>query len=225
MLFRSCFTHLSPLLVFGKPFAWWESRKLAYSPVTLAVVFRVGLFSFLSAKLGPVWPKPAPDRAGTGPFPTWGGNRLYGASWGQTGWLGWFCGNCFGAVVFRFQCRKERKGRKIPLEGGRDWCHLPGLSKGCKEAMRTSVLFSLHTICRLFYCPKHKMSNRPLYGTCPLALFLWAPNGNAGRSRKGRNRSQVFSVTCVTGGKGSSVFCEGGPYPFRKFKTARPQRV
>ena len=119
---------------------FWEtirlvgSRKLAYSPVTLAVVFRVGLFSFLSAKLGPVWPKPAPDRAGTGPFPTWGGNRLYGASWGQTGWLGWFCGNCFGAVVFRFQCRKERKGRKIPLGGsGRNFRHLLGNPQGRKR--------------------------------------------------------------------------------------------
>ena len=161
---------------------FWEtirlvgSRKLAYSPVTLAVVFRVGLFSFLSAKLGPVWPKPAPDRAGTGPFPTWGGNRLYGASWGQTGWLGWFCGNCFGAVVFRFQCRKERKGRKIPLEGGRDWCHLPGLFQGCKEAMRTSVLFSSHTICRRFYGSNHKMSKCTLSQFAPLhPLFFSQP--------------------------------------------------
>ena len=106
---------------------------------------------------------------------------------------------------------RNARDAKIPLEGRvENLRHLPGLFQGCKEAMRTSVLFSLHTICRLFYCPKHKMSNRPLYGTCPLALFLWAPNGNAGRSRKGRNRSQVFSVTCVTGGKGSSVFCEGG---------------
>ena len=68
--------------------------------------------------------------------------------------LGRFCGTagCGG------QCRKERKGRKIPLEGGRDWCHLPGLSKGCKEAMHTSVLFCLHTICRWFCFLKHKMS-------------------------------------------------------------------
>ena len=33
------------------------SQKLAYSPSTLAVVFRAGLFSFFSAKLGSVWPK------------------------------------------------------------------------------------------------------------------------------------------------------------------------
>ena len=146
---------------------------------------------------------------GAGRSPTWGGNRAHGAFWGRTGALGGFVGRL--AVGGFLQCWKERKGRKIPLEGrGRDLRHLPGLFQGCKEAMRTSVLFSLHTICRLFYCPKHKMSNRPLYGTCPLVLFLWAPNRNGGRSRKGRNRSQVFSVTCVTGGKGSSVFCEGG---------------
>ena len=184
------------------------SLTLAYAPSALATAFRAGSFSFLSAKLGPVWPKPAPDQAEAGRSPIWGGNRAHRASWGRTGALGGFVGRL--AVGGFLQCWKERKGRKIPLEGrGRDLRHLPGLFQGCKEAMRTSVLFSLHTICRLFYCPKHKMSNRPLYGTCPLALFLWAPNGNAGRSRKGRNRSQVFSVTCVTGGKGSSVFCEG----------------
>ena len=99
------FTPLTTGWFLEKPLAWWESRKLAYSPVTLAVVFRVGLFSFLSAKLGPVWPKPAPDRAGTGPFPTWGVNSPHrpsrnkpwlvlpqGVSWGQTGALGGFVG-------------------------------------------------------------------------------------------------------------------------------------
>ena len=112
-----------------------------------------------STKLAPVGPKPAPVQAEAGRSPAWGGNRPKQASWGQTGWLGWFCGNCFGAVVFRFQCRKERKGRLIPLEGsGRDLRHLPGLSKGCKEAMHTSVLFCLHTICRWFCFLKHKMS-------------------------------------------------------------------
>lgn len=96
----ACFTHLSPLLVFGKPFAWWESRKLAYSPVTLAVVFRVGLFSFLSAKLGPVWPKPAPDRAGAGRSPTRGGNRHTGPPGGQTGGLGGSVGTALGRLCF-----------------------------------------------------------------------------------------------------------------------------
>ena len=165
---------------------FWEtirlvgSLKLAYSPSALAAAFRAGPFSFLSAKLGPVWPKPAPDRAGTGPFPTWGGNRLYGASWGQTGWLGWFCGNCFGAVVFRFQCRKERKGRKIPLGGsGRDLRHLRGIFQGCKEAMCKGVLFSFYTICRRFHFSEHKMSKcaprpfaplHPLFFSQPIPL-------------------------------------------------------
>ncbi len=58
------------------------SQKLAYSPSALAVVFRAGLFSFFSAKLAPVGPKPAPDRAGTGPFPTWGGNSPHRPSRG-----------------------------------------------------------------------------------------------------------------------------------------------
>ena len=152
------------------------SQKLAYSPSALAVVFRAGLFSFFSAKLGPVWPKPAPDRAGAGrspPFPHLGrklGTRgLLGPNLG----LGRFCGpaGCGG------QCRKERKGRKIPLEGrGRNLRHLPGLSKGCKEAMRTSVLFSLHTICSRFCYPKHKMSKCAPYPFAPLhPLFFSQP--------------------------------------------------
>jgi len=57
-----------------------EGQKLAHPPSTLSAVFRVGLISFFSAKLGPVWPKPAPDRAGTGRSPTWGENWAHGAS-------------------------------------------------------------------------------------------------------------------------------------------------
>ena len=85
---------------------FWEtirlvgSRKLAYSPVALAVVFRVGLFSFLSAKLGPVWPKPAPDRAGAGRSPTRGGNRHTGPPGGQTGGLGGSVGTALGRLCF-----------------------------------------------------------------------------------------------------------------------------
>ena len=90
-------------------------QKLAQPPSTLAAAFRGGLFSFFSAKLGPVWPKPASDRAKAGRFPTQGGNGLHGASWGQTGGLGGFVGTRFGMVVFSCQCREERKGRLIPL--------------------------------------------------------------------------------------------------------------
>lgn len=141
------------------------SLTLAYSPSALATAFRVGLISFFSAKLGPVWPKSAPGRAGAAPFPHLGrklGTRgLLGPNLG----LGRFCGTagCGG------QCREERKGRRIPLEGsGQDLRHLPGLSKGCKEAMRTSVLFSSHTICRRFYGSNHKMSKCTLSQFAPL---------------------------------------------------------
>lgn len=158
-------------------------QKLAYSPFVLAVVFRDGLFSFFSAKLGPVWPKPAPDRAGAGRFPTWGVNSPHRPSRGgetlgyfvpegfsrnkpwlvlpQRGLLGadrglgWFC----GTVGCGNQCRKERKGRLIPLEGsGRDLRHLRGIFQGCKEAMCKGVLFSFYTICRRFHFSEHKMS-------------------------------------------------------------------
>ena len=128
-----------------------------------------------SAKLAPVGPKPAPDRADAGRFPTWGGNRPLGASWGQNGGLGWFCGAA--DCGWFSQCRKERKGRKIPLEGrGRNLRHLPGLFQGCKEAMRTSVLFSSHTICRRFYGSNHKMSKCTLSQFAPLhPLFFSQP--------------------------------------------------
>ena len=133
------------------------SLTLAYAPSALATAFRAGSFSFLSAKLGPVWPKPAPDLVRTDRFPTWGGNRPHGASWGQNGGLGWFCRT---TVVGGFpKCRKERKGRTIPLEGsGRDLRHLRGIFQGCKEAMCKGVLFSFYTICRRFHFSEHKMS-------------------------------------------------------------------
>ena len=68
-------------------------------------------------------------------------------------------GTSFGMVVFLCQCRKERKGRIIPLEGvGHGLRHLPGLFQGCKEAMHKGVLFRFHTLCRWFCFLKHKMS-------------------------------------------------------------------
>ena len=78
----ACFSHLSPLLVFGETICLMGSLTLAYSPSALATAFRAGSFSFLSAKLGPVWPKPAPDRAGAGRSPTRGRTRPKRASWG-----------------------------------------------------------------------------------------------------------------------------------------------
>ena len=149
------------------------SQKLAYSPSALAAAFRAGRLSFLSAKLAPVGPKPPPDRAGTGRSPHLGrklGTRgLLGPNLG----LGRFC----GTAGFGGQCRKERKGRKIPLEGrGRNLRHLPGLFQGCKEAMRTSVLFSSHTICRRFYGSNRKMSKCTLSQFAPLhPLFFSQP--------------------------------------------------
>ncbi len=110
-----------------------------------------------------------------GSFPTWGGNRAHGAFWGRTGALGGFVGRL--AVGGFLQCRKERKGRKNPLEGrGRNLRHLPGLFQGCKEAMRTSVPFSSHTICRRFYGSNHKMSKCTLSQFAPLhPLFFSQP--------------------------------------------------
>ena len=124
--------------------------------------------------------------------PLWGPNRpltgrgrvvpLPGVETGHTGPPGGGQGALRGFVGrpgCGGQCRKEHKERKIPLEGGRDWCHLPGLSKGCKEAMRTSVLFCLHTICRWFCFLKHKMSKcaprlfaplHPLFFSQPIPL-------------------------------------------------------
>lgn len=169
------FSHLSPLLVFEETVRLVGSQKLAYSPSALVAAFRAGLFSFLSAKLAPVGPKPAPDRAEVGRSPTWGGNRPHGAYWGQPGGLRGFAGRL--AVGGPPQCREERKGRRIPLEGrGRNLRHLPGLFQGCKEAMRTSVLFSSHTICRRFYGSNHKMSKCTLSQFAPLhPLFFSQP--------------------------------------------------
>ena len=132
----ACFSHLSPLLVFGETTRLAGSQTPTYSLSTLWAVFQVGPFSFLSAKLGSVWPKPAPDRAGTGPFPTWGVNSPHrpsrggetlgyfvpegfsrnkpwlvlpqGASWGRIWALGGFVGTGLGTVVFPCQCCKER---------------------------------------------------------------------------------------------------------------------
>ena len=84
-----------------------------------------------------------------------GTRGLLGANLG----LEWFCGNWLWDGCLRFQCRKERKGRLIPLEGsGRDLRHLRGIFQGCKEAMCKGVLFSFYTICRRFHFSEHKMS-------------------------------------------------------------------
>ena len=75
-----------------------EGQKLAYSPVALAVVFRVGLISFFSAKLGPVWPKSASDRAKAGRSPPGVELGHTGPTGAQTGGLGGFVGRrtfCF----------------------------------------------------------------------------------------------------------------------------------
>ena len=131
-------------LVFGETARLVGGQKLVHPPSTLSAVFRVGLISFFSAKLGPVWPKPASDRAKAGRSPAWGGNRLYGASWGQTGGLGWFCGTA-GCGEFP-QCRKERKGRRIPPEGsGRDLRHLPGNLRGYKSKKCRTFFLLCHT--------------------------------------------------------------------------------
>ena len=152
-------------------------QKLAYSLFVLAVVFRAGLFSFFSAKLGPVWPKSASDRAKagrsppgvetphTGPheaekpgaFPK--GKDGYfvpaGFSWNKP-WLvlpqRGLLGATRGLVGFVGRlnvggfpkCRKERKGRTIPLEGiGQDLRHLMGIFSRVQEGNVQGCTFEL----------------------------------------------------------------------------------
>ena len=133
----------------------------------MKMVFLLPCFSGDFYQTGPCGARTGLCPGGAGRSPTWGGNRLYGASWGRTGALGGFVGRLnVGGFP---KCRKERKGRKIPLEGrGRNLRHLPGLFQGCKEAMRTSVLFRSHTICRQFYGSNHKMSKCTLSQFAPL---------------------------------------------------------
>ena len=140
-----------------------------YSPIYAGGCFpgRAVFFSFCQTR--PCGAQTGLCPGGAGRFPTWGETRPKRASWGRAGGLAWFCGTvgCGG------QCRKERKGRTIPLEGrGRNLRHLPGLFQGCKEAMRTSVLFSSHTICRRFYGSNHKMSKCTLSQFAPLHPFI-----------------------------------------------------
>ena len=57
---------------------------------------------------------------GAGRSPPGDGNRPKRASWGRDRGLAWFCGT---AWLREFpQCRKERKGRRIPLEGSGRIC-------------------------------------------------------------------------------------------------------
>ena len=132
------------------------SLTLAYAPSALATAFRAGSFSFLSAKLGPVWPEPASVRAGrVVPHLGWkpATRGLLGATRGLVGFVGRL--NVGGFP----KCRKERKGRTIPLGGsGRNLRHLRGIFQGCKEAMCKGVLLSFCTICRRFDFSEHKMS-------------------------------------------------------------------
>lgn len=131
-------------------------QKLAYSSFALAAAFRAGLFSFLSAKLSPVWPKPPPDRAGTGRSPTWGGNRPKRASWGRIWALRGFVGRL--AVGGSPQCRKERKGRRIPLEGsGRDLRHLLGNPHGRKRGKCRTLFLPCPTKYRWTWSAAHKI--------------------------------------------------------------------
>lgn len=154
-----------------KPCAWWEVKSWHIRRLRWWLLFGLGCFlSFL-----PNWALCGPNRPLTGlgrvvhpPGVETATRGLLGPNLG----LGRFCGTagCGG------QCRKERKGRKIPLEGGRNLRHLPGLFQGCKEAMRTSVLFSSHTICRRFYSSNHKMSKCTLSQFAPLhPLFFSQP--------------------------------------------------
>ena len=139
-----------------KPCARWEVKSLRIRRLRWRLLSGLRCFlSFLpnSPLWGPNRPLTVRRRVVPPPGVETATRGLLGATRGLVGFVGRL--NVGGFP----KCRKERKGRRIPLEGrGRDLRHLPGLFQGCKEAMRASVLFSLHTICRLFYCPKHKMS-------------------------------------------------------------------
>lgn len=77
------------------------SLTLAYAPSALATAFRAGLFSFFSAKLGPVWPKPAPDRAEAGRFPHLGWKpAVQGLLGAKHGGLGGSVGTALGRLCF-----------------------------------------------------------------------------------------------------------------------------
>ena len=150
--FTCSFSHLSPLLVFEETVRLVGSQKLAYAPSALATAFRAGLFSFFSAKLGPVWPKPAPDRAGAGRSPTWGVNWAhrrsqggFGAGVAFPGFPGW-SGCCASFLI---------------------------LPKGCKKARSHGTLLGNHARCRRFQACKHQISKCPSAGFCPLALLLF----------------------------------------------------
>ena len=118
----------------GKPFVWWEVKSWRILHLCWRLFSGLGCFlSFL-----PNWALCGPNRPLTGRgrvrSPTWGETRPKRASWGRAGGLGGFAGTGFGAVVFRFQCRKERKGRTIPLEGGgQDLRHLMGIFSRVQE--------------------------------------------------------------------------------------------
>ena len=106
--------------------------------------------------LSPVWPKPPPDRAGTGRSPTWGGNRPKRASWGRIWALRGFVGRL--AVGGSPQCRKERKGRRIPLEGsGRDLRHLLGNPHGRKRGKCRTLFLPCPTKYRWTWSAAHKI--------------------------------------------------------------------
>lgn len=165
--FTCCFfTPLSTADFLGKPFAWWEVKSWRILHLCWRLFSGLGCFLSFLPNL-PLW---GPNRPLTGlgrvvPHLGWkpATRGLLGATRGLVGFVGRL--NVGGFP----KCRKERKGRTIPLEGiGQDLRHLPGLSKGCKEAMRTSVLFSLHTICSRFCYPKHKMSKCAPYPFAPL---------------------------------------------------------
>ena len=118
----------------------------------------VGLFSFLSAKLGPVWPKPAPDRAGAGRFPHPGvGNRHTGPSWGakRGPWVVFVGRLTVGGPPVPEGTQGDAK---IPLEGGDGiGVTCQGFPKGARRQC-VPVYSSAYTqyVGDLIF-PKHKM--------------------------------------------------------------------
>lgn len=134
---------------------------------------------------------------GAGRSPIWGGNRPKRASCGRTGGLRGFVGRP-GCVD---QCRKERKGRRIPLEGsGRDLRHLPGNPHGRKRGKCRTLFLPCPTKYRWTWSAAHKIRDfihgdlpalHPSYG------FRTGTQAAAGRGATGPKFSA--SLASLTG--------------------------
>ena len=127
-----------------------------FTPPNLPPTGRVGGFLFFlpnSPLCGPNRPLTGRERVRS---PTWGETRPKRASWGRIWALRGFVGRL--AVGGSPQCRKERKGRRIPLEGsGRDLRHLLGNPHGRKRGKCRTLFLPCPTKYRWTWSAAHKI--------------------------------------------------------------------